>query len=571
MRRIKPSHIKNKILKRLIILETLSLCVILIMSYFVIFIPMDKISQLDGASTSKQMAQTLDDFLLEIINNTIEIATSPYLEESAEKYLDDPSVQNYNRLRLCLQNLQSSSIYIRRIVLEPANGELVDSIKNKTMQDTEIINSSWYSNQKKSDYSNGFMWMDRINVANTAYWSAVYHRNFYIWGNKFNILVFFNMNDTLNQIQSLSQNTLNNYAILDGDSQMLYQLNSDYPFNYETSQESAQSNVFGEKYFTNHLESNKWNIVSYMSGETAKDFYINYIIMIVLMFLFMYVVSIIFSLSVLTKSLAPVSKLSGAMREVSKGNLNVRANVETNDEIGELSQIFNQLVCNLNDYIQKTLINEKNEQKMKYNLLISQIDPHFIYNTMNIINSLARLRRYADIIQINTSLIKILQDRLRIRDIEIYDTVGQEIETLKQYLIIMMYRYKYKPNIVYNIDENILDESIPKNIFQPLVENALLHGLQKDNEHNLDSLLKISIYRSDGKIVFEVFDSGEGMSAEKVAQLNNIDTYTAADRGKHIGIANLKNRLMFLYKNNVSIRFESRPGEGTLVRIILPD
>jgi sensor histidine kinase YesM len=265
----------------------------------------------------------------------------------------------------------------------------------------------------------------------------------------------------------------------------------------------------------------------------------------------------------------PLNRLAVAINQGTNNNFSHVQEIASNDEIADLSRKFNQMVDSINLYINKSLEHEQNENKMKYSLLISQIDPHFIYNTMSIINSLAREKRTEDIVEINTALILILQDRLRIEGIEVYDSVKQETDMVRQYLMIQKYRYNNQVNIIWDIDDDIISKMIPKNILQPIVENALFHGLMDEYSGFIEGEITIRIGHGGDGILIQVHDNGRGIPPEVIMQLEYPRDPNSDGRGKRVGIRNIKERLAYLYPRCNCLKIEN--DHGTTVTISLPE
>ena len=147
------------------------------------------------------------------------------------------------------------------------------------------------------------------------------------------------------------------------------------------------------------------------------------------------------------------------------------------DEIGQLESSFNKMIDDLKHSIEVIGEKEAKEQQIRFSLLVSQIDPHFIYNTINSINYLARKKRCEDIVKVNSALIAILKDRLRVNDIQITDSVANEMKIVNQYIVIEKFMYDGNLEVEWDIAPELMEEQIPKNMIQPLVENSLFHGL----------------------------------------------------------------------------------------------
>jgi two-component system, sensor histidine kinase YesM len=267
---------------------------------------------------------------------------------------------------------------------------------------------------------------------------------------------------------------------------------------------------------------------------------------------------------------APLNHLAEQMKKVSEGNLDVTIEVKTKDEIGELGSVFNYMLAELKSSIAVLMEKNKKESELRYNFMLSRIDPHFIYNTMNTITYLAKKDRSQDVVQVNEAMIEILKDRLRINVYDSFDTVANEINTTKQYIVIQQYRYEDVFKVAWNVSSDLLDYQIPKSIIQPLVENALNHGIlenKNDEGELLGGLVSISVLRTQRKLCIEVKDNGRGMSdTEYYDVLHSVH----ADRGKRIGLKNIRERLQYIYGTEYDFAIITREGVGTRVFLTVP-
>ena len=180
------------------------------------------------------------------------------------------------------------------------------------------------------------------------------------------------------------------------------------------------------------------------------------------------------------------------------------------------------------------------ERQMRFGLLISQIDPHFVCNTLSTINYMARRGKTDDVVVISNALSSILRDRLRLKDFRVFDTVEQELETIRQYLKIQNYRYCDHIHLEIDCPEELRRRSIPKNIIQPLVENSILHGLANEDMGIMDGHICIAISSVSGWIALRVSDDGVGIEPAVAEQLNKYARAHAAaqdsERGYGIGL-----------------------------------
>ena len=278
---------------------------------------------------------------------------------------------------------------------------------------------------------------------------------------------------------------------------------------------------------------------------------------------------------ILTKNLMkPLQNVSDKMSELAAGDLSVRIDKITNDEVGAVAVSFNIMADQLSSNIKSMIEKEKVEQRLRYNLLISQINPHFIYNTMNTVTYLATQNRCTDIIAVNKALIDILRDRLSIKIDDVYSTVGQEIDVIKKYLVIQDYRFSgtFKTNI--SISSECADCYVVKNILQPLVENSLMHGILNNKDEDGDILGGcITICAEivgNNRMQLVVSDNGAGMSRETLNEIMIYGGDESDKNSKHIGLWNIHERLKYIYHGEAKMNITSKEGEGTEVVLEIP-
>ncbi|WP_040197110.1 sensor histidine kinase [Candidatus Soleaferrea massiliensis] len=274
--------------------------------------------------------------------------------------------------------------------------------------------------------------------------------------------------------------------------------------------------------------------------------------------------------------LGRLTRLSHQMDRVRGGDYNVKLDDSSGDEIGNLARTFNLMVSRIKDNIHEIIRHQKREQRMQYSLMVSSVDPHFIYNTLNTISFLAKMDRSQEIVAVNRALIGTLKDRLSMKNYKTFDTVEKEKQVLGQYMLIQEYLCHNRMELRFLAEEQDLSLYIPKNILQPLVENAIKHGilLHKDeNRQIVDGIIEVSVAGQRENIVITVTDNGVGMEDETIRRFFRDKPPKPCVDGEpeHIGIYNIRMRLEFLYHGNYRIQADSAPGKGTSIRIILPE
>lgn len=318
-------------------------------------------------------------------------------------------------------------------------------------------------------------------------------------------------------------------------------------------------------------EYGNWKLLCRLTREDILDNNRSLIILDVLLVAIFGIVVMAIMIPIVQKFMKPLAEVSEQMGEIARGNLDARVTIKSDDEISEVGRSFNIMAQQLQENIFKMLEQEKREQKIKYSLLVSQVDPHFIYNTMNTITYLAQKNQNEDVIAVNKAMIEILKDRLRIEVDNVYDTIEQEIKVVKQYLIIQEYRYTKTFKAKIEVQEDVLSFYIVKNVLQPLVENAIFHGIlcNKDEDGEIiGGRISIFISLHEKCINIIVSDNGAGMSKKTIEDLDSNQLTTK--RGEHIGIRNIKERIRYIYGDNYEFLLKSQEGEGTTITINLP-
>ena len=274
---------------------------------------------------------------------------------------------------------------------------------------------------------------------------------------------------------------------------------------------------------------------------------------------------IAFGLSYLTSYTVtkPIQKLTKIMKLIMEGNMNIRAEVEDYSEIGVLTRGFNNLMDRIQDLLNDIVAEQKAKQKFEFKLIQSQIKPHFLYNSLETIISLDKLKRHEEAIQVTKSLANFY--RLSLSKGNDIIRISEEIRLINDYLYIQRQRYSNYMDFRLDVDEEILDYFIPKLTLQPLVENAIYHGLKYRNNKGK---IEINGYMKDDKITLTVFDDGIGISNEKIQTILN---FGPSDKKREdFGLPSVDRRIKLLYGNEYGLKIESEVGSYTKVFVTIP-
>ncbi len=263
----------------------------------------------------------------------------------------------------------------------------------------------------------------------------------------------------------------------------------------------------------------------------------------------------------------PVDRLSAATEQAGKGDFDIRIQEEDIEEIDVLGDRFNQMVEQLAKLVDDIHVEELHLRDAELRLLQEQINPHFLYNTLDNIIWLAEAGQTEQVVHMVTTLSAFF--RTSLSNGREYVTVKEEREHIESYLDIQQYRYRDILTYQIDIDENIYDERIMKLTLQPLVENALYHGIK--NKRGGGSIT-VTGARKGGHLVFEVTDTGIGMTEERLKEVRELiagERKTEAGSGG-FGLYNVNERLRLNYGEDSGITVKSVYREYTKFTVTLP-
>lgn len=266
-----------------------------------------------------------------------------------------------------------------------------------------------------------------------------------------------------------------------------------------------------------------------------------------------------------------IEKFRLQMQKASMGNFELDEKLGGNDEISELYDYLGSMIYDIQKLLasiyQERIQAEKLKTRQKdaeFKMLTSQINPHFLYNTLETIRMKAVVNQQEEIEELVSSLAKILRSAIRAG--EDFVTIEQEIELIENYLKIQKYRFGEKIQFHIELDETLKDYKILSLILQPLVENAIIHGLEgKEDIGHID----IDVSRADEDIVVTIEDDGIGIAVEKLEQIRK-DIASNRLKGEHIGIVNVQYRIRLKYGDKYGMTIDSRENMGTKIEIRFP-
>jgi two-component system sensor histidine kinase YesM len=282
----------------------------------------------------------------------------------------------------------------------------------------------------------------------------------------------------------------------------------------------------------------------------------------VLLALLMTAVIVIVS-SVISRSITkPIKELRDSMQKVQEGNFNVEVEAVSHNEIGSLGRSFNIMTEKIKELVIQNISEQKEKRRLEMKALQSQINPHFLYNTLDSIIWMAQGKKTEDVVTMTSSLARLLRQSLSSEEDV---SLEQEIKYVESYLVIQKMRYQDKLEFSLDMEESVGHARIPKLVLQPLVENAIYHGLKyKEGKGKLF----VQAYEQGNNVAIEIADNGVGMNDEALAHI--FDKHKVNYQSNGIGVYNVQRRLKLAFGSAYGLTYDSVEGEGTIVTVLIP-
>jgi len=345
-----------------------------------------------------------------------------------------------------------------------------------------------------------------------------------------------------------------------------------------------QKQVVGSKYgsYTTHNEEGKWQVVYYRVGSTdwtlvkeipysefSKDS--NALRNIVfIMLLASLLLAWVLAFYWIRRFTVPLTELTKAMKQMEVGNVGFEVSGVEHNELGRLGKQFNKMSRSIQELIETNKRIEERKREAEVRALASQINPHFLYNTLNMVKWMAAVHHAPNIEETVTALGNML--RPIYREASVYTSLEEELGYIKHYITIMNHRYGEGTQIHIEIPPEMMRAQLPRFILQPLLENCFVHGMTQ----KYTGTVRLSGYAEGELLVLEVKDEGKGMSSEKLQELRSrlVEERTygeeSAPRTHGMGLLYVNQRIQLHAGPSYGLHVDSEEGKGMTVQIRLP-
>lgn len=311
------------------------------------------------------------------------------------------------------------------------------------------------------------------------------------------------------------------------------------------------------------ISSTGWKIIktiptNYLYKEINKmqrDFLIGGMIYGVAIIIFMIFFSVRYT--------DPMMKMMSVIKKVEQGDLTARTEISTNDEVGQLGESLNKMIAEMGNLIEKLIKEEQEKKEVELEALHAQINPHFLYNTLNTIKWMAKIQGNNSVSRAVVALIKLLRVSTNLGTDKI--SLKEELDYVNNYVVIQKLKYNEGINMTLDIEELSMERMMPKLILQPIVENAIIYGISEDHK---DINIHIAAYEKEQELFIEITDDGPGIQMDIVEEI--LRSKSDKNRFSKVGLNNINQRIKLYYGNEYGLSIESKLGVGTKVIVKIP-
>ena len=528
----------------------------------------------------QQMNQNIDSYI-DYMENIAYLISS---NEDVQDYLFDDKIDNEGRYRILnqLQTILDSRSDIRNVGIISKNGRMLINDGSKSVnQDLDLNTQEWYATALEKP--NGpILTSSHVQhiISGERPWVITLSRGIRDRsgsGEKEGVF-FIDLNySAISELCDQSTVGTKGYAfILDAKGNIVYHPQQQQLYNelqtenisliMDTDEDTVLTGTGndGKLYSISRSEKTGWTVVDCTNvkellskSRQAQSVYVLTAIILV-------IVALLFSRFMARSITLPIQKLRDSMKKVQEGDFSVSdVVVDSKNEIGSLTKSFDVMTHRIHELMEQNVHEQEEKRKSELKALQSQINPHFLYNTLDSIIWMAEGKKNEEVVLMTASLARLLRQSISNEDEVV--PIANEVEYARGYLTIQKMRYKDKLEFQIEVDSSILYIPLIKLVLQPIIENAIYHGLKYKESKGL---LIVKGFMKDGNAVLQVIDDGVGMDEETLAHI--YDKHKVNYHSNGVGVYNVQKRLKLYYGEDYGITYTSELGKGTTATITIP-
>ncbi len=352
--------------------------------------------------------------------------------------------------------------------------------------------------------------------------------------------------------------------VLTEDDALYITFSSGHTYRYDSS--DLVKDTVPQEAISYVLPTTGWTL-SYLPSRAALEGRMRYYKLLILsIFMVILLAGIVLSISLHSSITRPVDKLISRLDKIGQGDFSRDETIEWDNELGEIGRGINNLSENVSDLMEKRLVDEKTRHDMEYQILQSQINPHFLYNTLNTIKWMATIQGSEGIADMSTSLSRLMKNISKSTKDLI--PISDEFSLVDDYFTIMKYRYGGTIDLEYiTEEESLLQQKINRFSLQPIIENAIFHGIEPKGSAGK---ITIHTYKQDGNVIIDVTDNGVGMNRKSIEEVFSGRSQTSTEFFKQIGVVNVNERIKYTFGEKYGIKITSEENKFTTMSFVLP-
>lgn len=530
----------------------------------------------------QQVNQNIDSYINYMENISYLVSSN----EDVQEYLFGDNVDFDVRGRILNQfeTILDSRNDILNLGIISENGRMfINDGKQMTNPDLDLHSQDWYTNALNGSQSSYLSSSHVQHIINGERpWVITLSRG--IWnkrateGSKKEGVFFIDLNyNAISELCNQSMVENQGYAfIMDAEGNIVYHPQQQQLYNELQTEnislimESDSDTILSGKgsneklYSISRSQKTGWTVVDSVRVEellrkskAAQSLY-------VLVAIGLMAVALVFSRFLAKSITQPISQLCESMERVQEGDFSVSdVVVDYENEIGSLTTSFNVMTHRIQELMEQNIREQEAKRKSELKALQSQINPHFLYNTLDSIIWMAEGKKNEEVVLMTASLARLLRQSISNEDEVV--SIGKEVEYARSYLTIQKMRYKDKLEFEIAVEASILHIPLIKLVLQPIIENAIYHGLKYKESKGF---LQVKGFMKDGNAVLQVIDDGVGMDQETLDHI--YEKHKVNYRSNGVGVYNVQKRLQLYYGSEYGITYESHLGEGTIATITIP-
>jgi two-component system, sensor histidine kinase YesM len=517
---------------------------------------------------------SIEEKLKQVEEVSYEIAVDPNIQRILIELQGNVEKYDFYRLEQEIEDLlvkyAGSEKYIQSIYLFDSQGRefLAGSSSNPLNATEKELALSQAVKYKGENH-----WMERDgyngNLTSVRLIRSYENLNF---DNVGKLLIRVNLDTIVSDLPKPTGELAGNIVISDGDHVFYSEKGMDdvntYHFVSENDQGYGIEKINGERSFVNYFTTDfegwtYWSIIPFnklFSKITAVKY------SLVLVFVLMFIILISLSFNFFSRITKPILELAGTMQKVQNGNFTIVNTLNPpkiyQDEVGVLYRNFKTMIQRIDELIKENYSKQLLIKETEFKALQSQINPHFLYNTLESINWLAIINKQKQISSMVEALGNLMRNSINFKEDII--TIEEELEIVTSYLTIQKYRFDDRLEFQLDIPSGFMKCRIPKLILQPLLENSFKHAVETSI---YTSVIKLQAYQEQDKLLIRVEDNGPGIDP---LILQKVKEGIVKPKGTGIGLNNIDNRIKLFTGEQYGLRIENLLGKGTAITVVLP-